>query len=551
MDKEDKIKISKEFLLEMKQLIAEQNKALTEKEAIIKAKDTEIAALNDREEALVKAKDIEIAVLTDRVASLLLALYGKKSEKLKLAEEPPIFDEPNLTPEEQAEAEAVDAEITIASHTRKRPSRAGIPIDRKLPEALERIPQVYDLPEAEKICACGGCLHYIGDECSEKLEIIPAQIRVIVITRKKYACRACTDGIKTAEAPPVLIPKSIVTPALLAHVIIAKYEDHLPLYRQEAMWKRLGIDLARQTLCNWVLKAAEAFEPLMPVLQSELLSQGYVQVDETPVQIMEANKVRLSKKAYMWVIYSGPYPKVGVIYKFAMDRSAANPNVFFENYRGYLQTDGYSGYNNIKKQDGVKGLVCWAHARRKFVDIVKKTKQVGAAHYAVDVIAKLYKIEKEISANSTPEKIVEIRQAKSKPILEAFLIWLKERNALPKGPLGTAINYCLDRWDELMVYLEDGRLNIDNNYCENIIRPFTLGRKNWLFMGNERGGKAAATLYSLINTCKLNKINTLEYLTCLITELPKINPKNKDELKNLLPQYYCPGTSKDLLISSE
>ena len=522
MDKQDEIE-------NLKKLLAKQD-------ALIKVKDAKI-----------RAKDAKIAVLKDRIKKLLLALYGKKSEKLKPTEELPVFDEANITPEEQAEAEAAEAEITVASHKRKRPSRAGIPIDRKLPEDLERVPQVYDLPEEEKVCACGGCMHYIGDECSEKLEIIPAQIRVIVITRKKYACRACTDGIKTANAPPSLIPKSIVTPGLLAHVIIAKYEDHLPLYRQESMWKRIGVEIERSTLCNWILKAAEAFEPLMPVLQSELLAQGYVQADETPVQIMEVNKIRLSKKAYMWAIYSGPYPKAGVIYKFSINRGAVNPNAFFESYSGYLQTDAYSGYNDTKKKEGVTGLCCWAHARRKFVEIAKRATKIGTAHLAVKTIAKLYKIEKEIPAGSTPEQIVEIRQTDSKPILEDFLIWLqaKKKTALPKGPLGMAINYLLDRWGEFIVYLEDGRLNIDNNSCENIIRPFTLGRKNWLFMGNERGGNAAATLYSLINTCRLNKINTLDYLTFLITEFPKINKENKDELKNLLPQYYTPKTVKD------
>ena len=504
-------------------------------------------------EALLKARDETIEALNARIKQLVADLYGKKSEKIKPPEEPPVFDEPNLTPEEQAEADAAEAEITVLGYTRKRGSRTGKSINRKLPEDFERVEKIYDIPEEDKVCACGGCLHYIGDERSEQLEIIPATIQVLVTVRKKHACRTCTDGIKTAHTPPVLLPKSIATPGLIAHVIIAKYEDHLPLYRQEAMWRRLDVDLARSTLCNWVLKTAEALEPLMPVLQSTLLAQGYVQADETPVQIMEINKVRLSKTAYMWVIYSGAYPTAGVIYKFAVDRGSVNPNSFFENYFGYLQSDGYAGYNNIKKQEGVTGLCCWAHARRKFVAIVKTTKTVGSAHYAVSIIAKLYKIEKEMPLDATFEEIAEIRQTQSKPILESFFTWLQEKKktALPKGLLCGAINYLLDRWSEFMVYLEDGRLNIDNNACENIIRPFTLGRKNWLFMGNERGGKAAAILYSLINTCKLNKINTHDYLTFLVTEFPKINPDNKDALKNLLPQYYSSKTITDLETSSE
>lgn len=504
-------------------------------------------------EALIKIKDDTIDILNTKIKQLLSELYGKKSEKIKAPEELPIFDEPNLTPEEQIEADAIETELTVAGYARKRPSRAGQSITRKLPQVLPRVEQVYDLSEEDKVCTCGGCLHYIGDERSEQLKIIPATIQVLVTVRKKYACRACTDGVKTASTPPVLLPKSIATPGLVAHVIIAKYEDHLPLYRQEAMWRRLDIDLARSTLCNWVLKTAEALEPLIPLLQSELLAQGYVQADETPVQIMEINKVRLSKTAYMWVIYSGAYPNAGVIYKFAIDRRSENPNTFFENYTGYLQSDGYAGYNKIKKQEGVTGLCCWAHARRKFVALVKQTKQVGSAHYAISIIAKLYKIEKEIPINATLEQIVEIRQTQSKPILELFFTWLQEKKktAIPKGPLCIAVNYLLDRWSEFMVYLEDGRLNIDNNACENIIRPFTLGRKNWLFMGNERGGKAAAILYSLINTCRLNKINTHDYLTFVITEFPKINPENKDALKNLLPQYYSPKIITDLETSSE
>lgn len=504
-------------------------------------------------EALIKAQDDTIEALNTKIKTLLSELYGKKSEKIKSPEEPPVFDEPNLTPEEQAEAESAEAEITVGAYTRKKGSLTGKSSNRKLPEDLKRVEKIYDIPEEDKVCACGGCLHYIGDERSEQLEIIPATIQVQVTVRKKYACRACTDGVKTAQTPPVLLPKSIATPRLLAHVIIAKYEDHLPLYRQEAMWRRLDIDLARSTLCNWVLKTAEALEPLMPILHSEILAQGYVQADETPVQIMEIKKVKLSKTAYMWVIYTGAFPKSAVIYKFAINRGSVNPNAFFENYTGYLQSDGYAGYNNIKKQEDIIGLGCWAHARRKFVAIVKTTTTVGAAHYAVSIIAKLYKVEKEIPKSATFEQIVEIRQAKSKPILESFWVWLQEKRktAVPKGPLCGAVNYLLDRWDEFLVYLEDGRLNIDNNACENIIRPFTLGRKNWLFMGNERGGKAAAILYSLINTCRLNKINAHDYLTFVIAEFPKINPENKDELKNLLPQYYRSETVKDLEISSE
>ena len=416
-----------------------------------------------------------------------------------------------------------------------------------MPDDLPRVEQIYDIPEEEKICACGGCMHCIGDERSEQLEIIPATIQVIVTVRKKYACRSCTDGIKTAKTPPVLLPKSIATPGLLAHVIIAKYEDHLPLYRQEAMWQRLGIDLARSTLCNWVLKTAEALEVLIPILQTELMIQGYVQADETPVQVMEDKKVRLSKTAYMWVIYCDLHPTKGVVYKFAMNRSAVNPNEFFKNYIGYLQTDAYAGYNDTKKKDDIKCLGCWAHARRKFVAMVKATKKVGAAHYAVDIIRQLYKIEAEIPADSSPEAIVEIRTEKSKPILDDFVIWLRKKRetALPKGPLCKAINYLLDRWEDFIMYLEDGRLNIDNNTCENIIRPFAIGRKNWLFMGNERGGKAAAVLYSLINTCRLNKINTYDYLNFVITEFPKINQENKEELKTLLPHYYASKPVKD------
>ena len=499
--------------------------------------------LHDKDHIINKLQS-ENEGLREKLQKLLQERYGKKSEKLA-DEELPVLDEAAVTPEEATVIAQAEAEIAIAAHARTKPKRKPLPAD------FPREVVIHELSLEQQVCTCGHQLHCIGEDSNEKLDYIPAQIKVIHTIRKKYGCRNCEFGVKSAAMPPDFLPKSIAAPGLLSHVALSKYEDHCPLYRQENIWQRIGVDIPRSTLCNWVLMTAERLQIFIPLMQEELISLDYARADETPVQVMEENKVRTSKRAYMWVFTTGRKTKAIIIYKFAMTRAGSIAEGFFAGFAGFLQTDAFAGYNALGKTDNVTSVGCMAHARRKFVAIVKTTQKTGAAHYAVAIIAKLYKIETEIKTqNFDFAQIKDYRQQHAKPILLEFKNWLttKQKQAPPKSTLGQAIHYFTAHWDALVVYLAYGFLDIDNNFAEQQIRPFAVGRKNWLFMGNERGGEAAATFFTLISSAKANGLNTYAYFRCLMTEMPNIDPENKEALLALLPHRIDPAILQKYLI---
>ena len=499
--------------------------------------EKELMATIAIQENKIQLLEKENSELRDKIQKLLHERYGKKSEKVP-EETLPVIDEPVVTEQEAAEIQKTEEEITVASYTRGKPKR------KPIPKEYPRETIIHDLTEEQKICSCGCNLHCSGEETTEKLDYIPAKIKVIVHIRKKYACRGCGDGVKIAPGSCDLIPKSLAAPGLLSHVILSKYEDHLPLYRQEKIWQRLGIDLARSTLCNWALLLANSLKILADLQKEELLALNYVRADETPVQVMEENQVRTSKKAYMWVFVSGRRDKAIIIYQFAMSRAGSVAEGFFGDFKGFIQADGFSGYNKLFSKERATRVGCMSHARRKFATIVKTVKKTGAAHYAMAIIAKLYFIEKEIKEkNLSFEATKENRQKYAKPILDKFKDWLIEKkDKVPdKSELGKAVFYFIEHWESLVIYLEHGFLDIDNNFTEQRIRPFSIGRKNWLFMGNERGGEAAAVFFGLIESAKANGLNTYAYFRYIITQLPLIDPKDKELLKNLLPHRLDPN----------
>lgn len=490
---------------------------------------------NDLEKEQLKATinklELEIVELRARIQQLLHERYSKKSEKLA-EEELPIMDEANVTPEEAATIQETEQEISVSGYTRGKPRRKPIAAEF----ARETI--IHDLPLEQQICSCGGNLHCVGEDLHEQLDYIPAKIKVLVHVRKKYGCRNCEIGITIAPIAKDFIPKSLAAPGLLTHVILSKYEDHIPLYRQEKIWQRLGIELARSTLCNWALLAAQGLQVLSQLQQEELLQLNYIRADETPVQVMEEKEIRTSKRAYMWLFASGRKEKAIFVYHFAMSRAGSVPERILGNFKGFLQTDGFSGYNSVVTKNNIAHVGCMAHARRKFVAIVKATTKTGAAHYAVAVIAKLYRIEQEIKEkNLDILAIKDYRQQYAKPILQEFKIWLsqKQTQAPPQSPLGKAVFYFLEHWNELVAYLEQGFIDIDNNFTEQRIKPFAVGRKNWLFMGNERGGEAAAIFFGLIESAKANGLNTYAYFRYIMTQMPLINQHNKEAFLDLLP----------------
>jgi transposase len=471
--------------------------------------------------------------------------FGRKSEKMGgdlplLPAFQNLFDEPGIDPKDEPEAAAeqsVDQEKTPA----KKKKKGG---RRPLPKDLPREVIIHDLPEDKKTCACcGDQMQKMGEETSEQLDLIPALLRVLVHVRNKYACKSCEEGVTLAPLPAQPIPKSIASSGLLANVLVSKYADHLPLYRQSQMWGRLGIDISRSTMSGWVLKCGDLLEPLVDLLRLSIIKSDYVRADETTLQVLAEPNRKATDGSYMWVFMTGSSKNPSIVYRYDPARKGAVAAEFLSGFKGHLQSDAFSGYKLVCK-DGITSVGCWAHARRKFVDIVKIVKKPGKAAEAVAIIGKLYDIERYAKENNLPpEKVKELRHEKSKPVLDLFRKWLDDHvgRVPPKNPLCAAMKYSLNNWAELTRYLDDGRLDIDNNACERAIKPFAVGRKNWLFSGNDVGAKASAVIFSLIQTCKANNVEPYTYLKHVLE-----NIHTTDDLTSLLPFNVKQRQSKDL-----
>jgi transposase len=479
----------------------------------------------------------EIDLLHEQIRLLYARIYGKKSEKGKVDPDSvqlPLFDmpEPEIEPEKK--------EVEVPAHTREKSGR------KKLPESLPRIEVVHDVPEEEKVCACGGEMSRIGEDVSEKLDIIPAMIQVIRHIRPKYTCKHCegieTEGsvVKIAPAPKQIIDKGIATAGLLAHILTAKFCDALPFYRQERQFSRLGVDLPRATMCNWAMKAAHACEPLLTMLQDQIRSGPLINVDETTVQVLAEPGRAPTTKSYMWIFRGGPPGNPALMYHYAPSRSGDVAASILKGYKGVVQTDGYAGYDFLESLPNITHIGCWAHARRKFMEADKgsgKGNKTGSVDMALNFIQKLYSIEREGKKKGyAPEQMRIIRQEKSKPILDDFYRWLSKKSlqVVPKSLLGGAVNYTLKQWPRLIGYLDHGEAAPDNNAAENAIRPFVIGRKNWLFAGTPSGATASASLYSLIETAKANGLEPYKYFRYLFEKLPFAI--SEDDYKKLLPQ---------------
>jgi len=408
---------------------------------------------------------------------------------------------------------------------------------KQLPEELEREEVSYTLDNPHCSC-CGHEMHECGEQISEQVKIIPEKITVIKHKQTKYACRECettstSTTIITAPKPAQPIPQSIASPEALAAVVTAKYCDALPLYRLTDIFNRGGLDISRGTLANWCIASGKLMTPLIAAMKLHLLAQSTLCADETTVQVLDEPGRDATQKSYMWVYRSNEFShNPVVIYDYQPSRARSCPEAFLASYAGYLQCDGYSVYDNI---EGIIPVGCWAHARRKFHDaLVAQPKKTGKATVAINYIQSLYAIEKK-TKTLTPDKRKAFRQKKAEPILIALHGWLEksEKTVLPKSKIGIAIKYTLNQWEKLCRYLEDGELGIDNNITERDIRPFTTGRKNWMFSQSVAGAQASAALYSIVMTCRANDINPYLYFQKLFTELPQ-----RDEfadLSDLLP----------------
>ncbi|SQH76866.1 transposase [Shewanella benthica] len=491
------------------------------------------------------AKDAEIAELKQSVQRLLEQFrqaqqqrFGASSESHDYQGE--LFNEAEVTLDEPVESTADDVSVSPKKRAKRKP----------LPKDLPREVIIHDISDQDKQCdCCGHQLALMGQDSSEKLKFIPAQIKVIEHVRLKYSCKHCdTKGtqanIKQAPVPVSPIPKGFATPSLLSQLITSKYQYALPLYRQETLFKQHGIELSRQTMSDWMMKSAALFKPLYDLLHQHLLTQGVLHADETTLKVINDERV----KSYMWVYCSGAdgpsieprYQGLNniVLYDY-QDGSRASTCVsgFLATehavFNGYLQVDGYAAYQ--RANDKLVG--CWAHARRKFKDAIvaqgkNNTGKMSKADMALNMIAKLYRIERQIQSLSLEERLY-FRRTHSSAQLATFKQWLdKSATQVSKqSALGQAIHYSLNQWPKLSRYLEDSRLNIDNNRAERAVKPFVIGRKNWLFNHNHRGAEASAILYSIIETAKANGLTPFDYIEHCLEQLSHPNC----DLNSLLP----------------
>jgi len=500
-------------------------------------KITEQADTLEQQSTTLEQHVARIAQLEERILQLLQEQYGRRSEKLKEPEDNNTFDEAVVPPEDEADIAATDAAITVAAHTRKKHGGGRKP----LPAHLPREEIVYPLPEEQKQCACGCMLTKIGDERSEQLDIIPARMKVLVHIREKWACKGCEDTIITAPLPKHPIPKSIASAGLLAHVVVCKYEDHLPLYRQEGILQRIGVDIARSTLSQWLIKGGALLKPLVTLMHGMIRKYDIAYADETPVQVLHEKDRAAQTQSRMWYFAGGAPTERCVIYEYHETREGAIATTFFKNFAGYLHCDAYGGYEQLFTDKTITHVACWAHARRKFVDIIKTSKHPsGVAMTVINLIKKLYEIEKKCKdENLTPEQVYTRRQEQAKPVLLRIKACLDEHvaKAPPQSAIAKAMNYTLNQWAALMTYLIDGRLEIDNNASERGIKTFVIGRKNWLFFDQPEGAEAGAILYSLIQTCKLHDVEPYAYFRHVFATIPYAN--TDEQLIALLPFNYA------------
>jgi transposase len=483
-------------------------------------------------EATVESQQRKIEQQQHQLAQLLRRLFGPKQER---------FDPNQLSLFDVEELQALAEELTspaedessqedeASTSSRKRRKGHG---RRPLPEHLPREQRRYELSEEERRCPCCGDLRQeIGSETSEQLEYVPASLTIIEHVRVKYACRHCQEHVALAAKPPQPIEKGLPGPGLLAQVVLSKYGDHLPLYRQEDIFARHGVIIRRSTLCDWIAEAADVALALY-LRMGELVRQSKaIHTDDTTVPLLDP-LIGRARTARFWV-YIGDAAHPYTVFDFTESRRRDGPATWLDGFRGYLQADGYGGYDGLYRdpRQCITEVACWTHTRRYWWDA--KTTEARRAHHALAVIARLYKIEEQAKDASATDRCA-LRQEFAQPIMTEFRAWLDEEQSavLPKSPIGEAFRYTLNQWDALQVYLSDGDLAIDNNVAERAMKIPALGRKNWMFVASAAGGRRAAILLSLVASAKANQVEPWAWLRDLFAHLPTTPA---DDIDLLLP----------------
>lgn len=462
-------------------------------------------------------------------------LYGASSEQTA-AQAPLLFDEAE-TLAQGTNAQHDVAPLPLPEMTDRKLS--GKPARGKrtvLAATLPRVDIVHDVPEGERTCACGTPMVEIGEDVSEQLDIVPMQVRVLRHVRKRYGCPGSAHAPVTAPLPAQPLPKSNASGNFLAMLLVAKFLDGLPLARFEQVLARHGVPVPRQTLARWVIGTAAVLQPLHNLLRDRLLDEPLIHMDETVVQVLKERNKAPTTDSYMWVQTGGPPQRRIVLYDYEPSRSGQVPVRLLEGFRGYLMTDGYDGYNAVARGGAVTHLVCWAHVRRRFIEAVRVQApgKRGKADEAVELIGQLYGIERARRDADDAHRLL-ARQTYSVPLLATLRGWLDAAlpTIVPKTRLGEALAYMNKYWPKLIRYTERGDLPIDNNRCENAIRPFVVGRKGWLFSDTPAGAHASAVIYSLVQTAKANGIEPYHWLCRVLRDLPAV--KTVDEVEALLP----------------
>lgn len=462
------------------------------------------------------------ARLQQQVDLLLKRLYGPRAERvdpaqlLLFAREFAAAQEQEAAPEEETPA---PTPAVNKGHGRK-----------PLPKDLPRRRIVLDVPAHEKVCPeCGAAKKRIGEEVSEQVEYVPASVFILEHVRPKYACPCCQEHVVVADKPAKVIDKGLPGPGLVAHVVTSKYCDHLPLYRQEFMLARHGVELSRKTLCDWVTAAADKLHALVEVMKREVLASRVIHTDDTPVRVQgEGDNGAFTGR--FWV-YVGDEAHPYTVYDYTPSRKRDGPAAFLDGYQGCLQADAFGGYDGIYAGGAVLEVACWAHARRKFHEA--RSTDSNRAHRVLAWIRQLYDIERD-GKKLDAEQRRALRNGQSRPLLDAMKQWFDEQQprVLPKSPIGDAMNYAMNHWTALTRYLDDGILDIDNNAAEQALRAIAVGRKNWLFLGSDRGGRAAAIHYTLIQSANRHGLDPFAYLR---DALLRIAAEPNTDLRQLLP----------------
>lgn len=492
--------------------------------AALKAMIVERDARIQEQDAAIERRDARIEALEARLALLRRRQFGQSSEKLVQAIAQLEFALEELREDDGAVSQNVEA-AAPAAEPRRQPRRAPLP---------EHLPCEEIVHAAPTACpACGGVLRALGEDVRDELEYVPGRFKRVRHVRPKLSCRSCETIV---QAPPASspIPKGKAGPALLAHVLVSKYCDSLPLYRQTAIYARDGVDIERSTMADWVGRCASLLEPLVEAIGRHALGGAVVHGDDTPVPVLAPGAGK-TKTGRLWTYVRDERPWGGAappaaFYRYSEDRKGAHPQTHLKTLRGVLQADGYAGFNELYENGQLREAACWAHARRKFFD-VHVASGSPIAEEALLRIRDLYAVEETVRGKP-PDERSRARQARSAPIIAAFRPWLEARRdeLSRKSDLAKAIGYALSRWEALTRYLDDGRIAIDNNAAERAIRPLALGRKNYLFAGSDSGGQRAAAIYTLVETAKMNALDPERYLRDVLARIADHPINNIDAL---------------------